>query len=141
MAFPCAALYLCWKRTRRPRLVADFRIRKAAWPELSGRETLAAANSRLRCVLFDGCPVLSVHFSFGLAPHIGQRTDNMCFNVSVSGFTAILFNIAGLKNGSILLFGIATNQNGNVTETTVSPSARADQGMSGTRHTAYSLII
>src|ERR1700690_3904943 len=80
-----------WKNRRRPRLVIAFRIRRVDWPELSGRETLAAASSRLRCVLLDGCPVLSVHFSFGLAPHMGQRTDNICPNVSFSGFTPILF--------------------------------------------------
>jgi hypothetical protein len=31
--------------------------------------------------------VVSVHLSFGFARHIGQRTDNMCRNVSFSGFT------------------------------------------------------
>ncbi len=91
--------YLCWKRTRRLRLVIDFRIRTTAWPGLSGRATLAAARSRSRWVLVEGCPVLSVHFAFGLAPHIGQRTDNMCRNVRFSGFTPILFNIANLTDG------------------------------------------
>ena len=71
-------------------------------PEFSGRETLAAASSRFRCVLMDGCPVLSVHFWFGLAPHMGQRTDNICLNVSFSGFTAILFSIASVRNGQSL---------------------------------------
>jgi hypothetical protein len=42
------------------------------------RETLAAAKSLLRWVLVDRCPVLNVHFSFGLAPHMGQRTDKIC---------------------------------------------------------------
>ncbi len=37
--------------------------------------------------------MLSVHFCFGLAPHLGQRTDNIRPNVSFSRFTAILFNI------------------------------------------------
>ena len=40
-----------------------------------------------------GCPVLSVHFCFGLAPHRGHRTDNMRPSVSFSGFTATLFSI------------------------------------------------
>ena len=49
----------------------------------------------------DGCPVLSVHLCFGLAPHMGQRTDKICPSVSFPGFTAPLFNIAefwGLVN-------------------------------------------
>lgn len=41
----------------------------------------------------DGCPVLSVHFSLGLAPHIGQRTDKMCPNVSLPGSRPMLFSI------------------------------------------------
>ncbi len=38
--------------------------------------------------------MLSLHFSFGFAPHIEHRTDNVCRNVGFSGFTSILFNIA-----------------------------------------------
>jgi len=82
--------YLCWKRTRR--------IRRAVWPKFSGRATLAAAR-RARWVLADGCPVLRVHFSFGFARHVGQRTDNICRNVRSSGFTRTLFNIAHLRDG------------------------------------------
>jgi hypothetical protein len=93
--------YLCWKRTRRPRLIAAFRTRRAAWPEFSGREVLKADNSRSRCVLVDGCPVLSVHFFFGLAPQMGQRTDNICPNVSFAGFRPILFNIAHGQSWSL----------------------------------------
>lgn len=104
--------YLFW-RTRRPRLVTDFRIRRAAWPQFSGRETLAAAISRSRCVLLDGCPVLSVHRSFGLALHIGQRTDNMCPNVSFSAFTLILFSIAILRHGQSCSLGLHLHQSGN----------------------------
>src|ERR1022692_370638 len=93
-------LYLCWKSTRRPWLVIDFRHRTAARMEFSGGGTLAAASPRERCVLADGWPVLSVHRSLGLARHMGQRTDSMCRNVS-SGFTSILllFNIAALRDG------------------------------------------
>jgi len=101
-AFPyLCGPYLCWKRTRRPRLIAAFRTRRAAWPEFSGREILKADNSRSRCVLVDGCPVLSVHFFFGLAPHMGQRTDNICPNVSFAGFRPILFNIAHGQSWSL----------------------------------------
>ena len=60
---------------------------------------LGGSQFPLRCVLLDGCPVLSVHFSFGLAPHMGQRTDNICPNVSFSGFTPILFNIGKGRDG------------------------------------------
>jgi hypothetical protein len=84
---------------RRLRLIKLLRTRRTAWPEVSGRETLAAAISRSRCVLVDGCPVLSVHFCFGLAPHMGQRTDNICPNVSLPGFTPTLFNIANWRDG------------------------------------------
>jgi len=74
--------YLRWNRTRRPRLVSALRDRKAAWPELSGRGALAAARPRSRCVLSDGCPVVSVHFSFGLALQTGHRTDSIRLCVS-----------------------------------------------------------
>jgi hypothetical protein len=83
----------------------DFRIRRAAWPEFSGRATLAAARSLSRWVLREGCPVLSLHFSFGLAPHIEQRTDNICRNVSFPGFTSTLFNIANLPDGQSCSLG------------------------------------
>jgi len=73
---------------RRPRLVIAWTILKTAWPELSGRAYLAAARSRSRWVLAEGCPVLALHCSFGFAPHIGQPTDSICFNLSFSGFTA-----------------------------------------------------
>ena len=89
---------LCGKRARNPRLVAFFNIRRAARPEFSGRGALAAANSRARWVLVDGCPVLSVHCSFGLALHMGQRTDKIRRNVSFSGFTQVLFRIARWKD-------------------------------------------
>jgi len=79
--------------------VTAFRIRRADWPEFSGRETWAAASSRSACVLMDGCPVLSVHFSFGLAPHLGQRTDNIRPNVSFSLFTPTLFSINNWIDG------------------------------------------
>src|ERR1700722_4450436 len=84
--------------------VTVLMIRKAAWPEFSGRETLAAASPRVRRGLSGGCPVVSVHFSFGLALHIGQRTDNICFNVSFSGFTSLVFSIANLRNGQFCSF-------------------------------------
>jgi len=47
----------------------------------------------------DGCPVLSVHFSFRLARHLGQGTDNIRFNVSFSGCTPILFSINHWSDG------------------------------------------
>jgi hypothetical protein len=65
----------------------------AAWAEFSGRRTFPAADSRARCVLTDGWPVLSVHFSLGSARQVGQRTDNICRTVS-SDFTLALFTIA-----------------------------------------------
>jgi hypothetical protein len=36
--------------------------------------------------------VLRVHFCFGLAPHIGQRTDSTCRGVSFTGSTPVLFS-------------------------------------------------
>src|SRR5580698_7033534 len=84
---------------RRPRLVIALRIRRSASPAFSGRAYLAAAMSRSRCVLAEGCPVLAVHGALGLAPHMGQRTDNICFKVSFPGFTATLFNMVGRKDG------------------------------------------
>src|SRR6266852_4783789 len=121
--------YLCWKRTRRLRLVIDFRIRTTAWPGLSGRATLAAERSRSRWVLVEGCPVLSVHFAFGLAPHIGQRTDNMCRNVRFSGFTPILFNIANLTDGQSCSWNFNWLQNGNLPGAGASSAgAREEEG-------------
>ena len=79
--------YFCENRTRKPRPIHVFIDRKAVNPEPSGRETLAAAKSRSRCVFCDGCPVLSLHLSFGLAAHIGQRTDNICPRLRFAGFT------------------------------------------------------
>jgi hypothetical protein len=60
---------------------------------------LAAASARARCVLAEGCPVIWVHCSFGLARHMGQRTDNMCRRLSFAGSTLVLFNIADLRDG------------------------------------------
>jgi hypothetical protein len=91
--------YLGWKRKRNLRLVNATRARRMAWPEFSGREILAAARSLSRCVLRDGCPVLSLHFCFALAPHLGQGVDKICPSESCSGFTAILFNMANLRAG------------------------------------------
>ena len=66
-------------------------------PQVIG--TLAAASPRARCVLADGCPVVRVQRSFGLARHIGQRTDNMWRWVSVPGSIPVLFNNANMKDG------------------------------------------
>ena len=60
---------------------------------------MAAARPRARCVLADGCPVLIVQRSFGLARHMGQRTDNMCRRVSFPGSIPVLFNNANMKDG------------------------------------------
>lgn len=37
--------------------------------------------------------MVSVHCSFGLALHMGQRTERMCRNVSVSGLIVRVFDI------------------------------------------------
>jgi hypothetical protein len=37
--------------------------------------------------------VLAVHRAFGFAPHIGQRTDNICFNVTFPGFSIMEFTV------------------------------------------------
>jgi hypothetical protein len=47
--------------------------------------------------------VLAVHGCFGLAPHMGHRTDNICFKVSFSGFTTTVFSMVDWKGWSILL--------------------------------------
>lgn len=86
------------KRPRKPRLVTCFTTRTATWPIFSGQLTLAAASVRARCVLAEGCPVVSVHFSFGFARHMGQRTDNICCKVS-SASILLLFAIANHKCG------------------------------------------
>src|ERR1700683_976828 len=89
-----------------------FRIRRTARPAFSGRGALAAATPRARCVLAEGCPVLRVHLSLGFARHIGQRTANICRNVSFSGCTLTLFNSAHLKDGqSCSRDQMATNGN------------------------------
>jgi hypothetical protein len=36
--------------------------------------------------------VLSVHGFFGLAPHMGQRLDNMCRKVSFLGIITVRFD-------------------------------------------------
>jgi hypothetical protein len=48
------------------------------WAKLSAGPAFAAATLRSLCVFTDGFPVLSVHLSLGLAPHIGQPTDKIC---------------------------------------------------------------
>jgi hypothetical protein len=73
---------------------------------------LAAARLRARCVLAEGCPVLRVHRSFGFARHMGQRTDNMCRNVSFSGSTLILFNTAKAEDGQFCSPRFNRPQNG-----------------------------
>ena len=45
--------------------------------------------------------MLRVHLAFGLAPHMGQRTDNFCRSVSVPAFTPTLFDIGSLVDGQI----------------------------------------
>jgi hypothetical protein len=50
--------------------------------------------------------VLAVHLALGLAPHMGHRTESICFNVSFPGFTTIVFSISGLERWSILLWGL-----------------------------------
>jgi hypothetical protein len=64
---------------RRPRVVAAIRVRNATCPRFSA-PALAAARLRARCVFTQGLPVLSVHFSLGVAPHTGQRTDKICLS-------------------------------------------------------------
>ena len=100
-------LYFCENRTRKPRPIHAFRDRRAVRLTPSGRETLAAANSRSKWVFCDGCPVLSLHLSFGLAPHIGQRTDSICPKLRLSGFTSLIIRHRGLARWSILLCRIS----------------------------------
>ena len=107
--FQPEAPYLCWKRTRSPRVMAVFKTRRAAWLEFSGPELLAANSSRSRCVLRDGCPVLSLHFSFGFAPHMGQRTDNICPNVSFPDFTPLFISIANLRDDQSCSLGMSAS--------------------------------
>ena len=111
---PCVVLgrYLCWKSTRR--LVIDLRIRTNAWLKFSGRAPLAAARSRSRWVLVEGCPVLSVHLAFGLAPHMGQRTDKICRSVSFPGFIPVLFDIANLTRDQSCSRNFTWLRNGNL---------------------------
>lgn len=45
--------------------------------------------------------MLRVHLAFGLAPHMGQRTDNFCRSVSFPAFTPALFDIGTLVDGQI----------------------------------------
>src|ERR1700733_11749218 len=78
--------------------------RRDARPRFSGRETLAAAKVRARCVLTDGCPVVSVHFSPGIARHIGHRTDNICRRVSLSVSTFSTIHHRQVDRWSIVLF-------------------------------------
>ncbi len=58
--------------------VAAFSIRKVLWPKLWGRGALLAAKLLSTWVFAEGCPVLNLHFSFGLALQTGQRTDKIC---------------------------------------------------------------
>lgn len=69
------------------------------WPKFSGRGAVAAARPRSRCVLFDGCPVVSVHFSFALARHTGHGTDNIRFWVSCPVSMVIVFIAATFGDG------------------------------------------
>jgi len=41
-----------------------------------------AINRRSRCGLVRGWPLPSLHFSFGAAPQVGQRTPSICFGLS-----------------------------------------------------------
>jgi hypothetical protein len=66
--------------------VAAFSIRNVLWLKLSGRGALLAAKLLSMCGFKEGCPVLNLHFSFGLAAQTGQRTDSIC--VRGSAFTA-----------------------------------------------------
>jgi hypothetical protein len=50
-----------------------------------------------------------------LAPHMGQRTDNIWPSVSFSGFTAILFNIANRRDGQSCIWDFNQLRNGNLT--------------------------
>jgi hypothetical protein len=52
--------------------------------------------------------VVSVHCSFGLALHMGQRTERMCRKVRGSEFTLIVSNIVRFCGWSILLFWISS---------------------------------
>ena len=62
--------------------MAAFKVRREATPKFAGGPALAAARLRSWCVFALGCPVVSVHGSFGLALHTGQRTDRICLSDS-----------------------------------------------------------
>jgi hypothetical protein len=83
--------------------VTSLANRTAARPRLSGAAASAAASFRARCVLTHGCPVVRVHRSFGLARHIGQRTDKMRRKLSFSVVTFIILQRCQSENWSIVL--------------------------------------
>ena len=96
--------YLRPNRVRKPRFVSPRKKRRAARSALSGGGALAAARARSRCVLFEGCPVVRVHFSFGLALHAGHGTDNIRLCVSCPVCTSHSVHHLGFRKWSILLF-------------------------------------
>ena len=82
-------------RRSRVRPAASLIIRKAALPRFSERDILAAYKDRSWCGLGHEVPVLNLHFSPGLARHTGQRTDNICLGVRLSGTAIVMSNLAG----------------------------------------------
>lgn len=96
--------YLRSNRTRRPRLLSALRDRRKASPEFPGGGALAATRPRSRCVLSDGCPVVRVHLSFGLALHTGHRTDSSA-SVKDDLFPRfVVFIVAAFEDGQFCSF-------------------------------------
>jgi hypothetical protein len=60
-------------------LAANVPNRGTFWSSFAAQETVRACQRRSRCGVFRGCPVLSSHFSSGLAPQVGHGIANICF--------------------------------------------------------------
>lgn len=77
----------------------------AAKPDFLSRGAFAATRARSRWVLFDGCPVVSVHLCFGLALQTGQGTDKIRFCVSCPVSTPTVSTIANSGDGQFCSLG------------------------------------
>src|SRR5581483_7205741 len=62
-------------------------------PHLPESHFSEAARRRSRWGSVRGCPVLSSHFSPGLAPQVGHRVANTCFSVAVINRYCVLARI------------------------------------------------
>jgi hypothetical protein len=59
----------------------------------------AAINRRSRCGSVRGCPVLSSHFSPGLAPQVGQRIACIFLRVGFLAFMTVIYRSAKGNSG------------------------------------------